>query len=119
MTGFLRAVGGAGGPGVNGNGGAGGAGGGGGGGGGIIHLVSASTINAPGSQLLVSGGAAGTDASSSSTNQAGSGGGATAGNGGNGGFGNPVAGQAFVGSTAGGSGYAITTVVPAPENLFL
>ncbi|MFP2934745.1 collagen-like protein, partial [Pyxidicoccus sp. 3LG] len=73
VSGFVRAAGGAGGPGVNGNGGAGGAGGGGGGGGGIIHLIAAGTINAPGSQLLVSGGNAGPDASSTSTNQPGSG----------------------------------------------
>ena len=79
-------------------------------------VVAATAINAPASQLLVSGGAAGTDASSTSTNQADSGGGASAGNGG---FGNPVTGQPFTASTAGSTGYAISLITPAPENSLL
>ena len=51
--------------------------------------------------------------------QAGSGGGACGGNGGNGGFGNPVAGQAFTGSTAGTAGYSFSIITPTPENTLL
>ncbi|WP_400192103.1 hypothetical protein [Hymenobacter sp. B81] len=118
VAGALRANGGQGANGLNGNGGTAGAGAGGGGGGGIIHLIASSTPAITGTVQAL-GGAAGTDAlvsnGASTSNQSGLGGGASGGNGGAGG-GGPF-GSAPASAAAGASGYTITTVVPAPENL--
>ncbi|EER58588.1 collagen triple helix repeat protein, partial [Acidovorax delafieldii 2AN] len=116
VSGLLRANGGAGSSAFNGNAGnTQGVGAGGGGGGGIIHFVASSSPSITGS-VLANGGPAGFDQLLGTTALAGGGGGASGGTGGAGGA--MILGISQP-AQAGSAGYMFTTVVPAPENLFI
>jgi hypothetical protein len=116
VSGAVRANGGAGGSAFNGNAGnTQGVGAGGGGGGGIVHFVASSSPVITGT-VQANGGPSGVDQLLGTTAVAGGGGGAS---GGAGGAGGTMVSGTIQPAQAGSAGYVFTTVVPAPENLFI